>query len=74
MVRHADATAVSVSIAATDRLRIEITDDGIGLPAGGRRSGLANMADRAVQLGGEMVTEPGPDGKGTCVIWNVPLG
>jgi signal transduction histidine kinase len=74
VVRHADATAVAVSIAATDRLRLEITDDGIGLPAGGRRSGLANMADRAVQLGGELVTGRGPDGKGTCVVWDVPLG
>jgi signal transduction histidine kinase len=74
VVRHASATTVAVSIAATDRLRIQIVDDGIGLPAGGRRSGLTNLAGRAVQLGGRFTAERSRGAPGTCLVWDVPLG
>jgi signal transduction histidine kinase len=74
VVRHAKASAVAVSVTASDRLRIEIADDGIGLPADGRRSGLANLAERATRLGGTFTAEPGPDGvDGTVLVWDVPL-
>jgi signal transduction histidine kinase len=72
VVRHAGATTVAVSISAADRLRIEILDDGAGLPATGRRSGLTNLADRAVQLSGEFTAGSEPAG-GTCLVWDVPL-
>ena len=73
VVRHAAATTVSVSVSATDRLRIEVADDGVGLPAGGRRSGLLNLADRAIELGGRFSAVAGPDGTGARLTWDVPL-
>jgi signal transduction histidine kinase len=73
VVRHAKATTVAVSVAATDRLRIQVTDDGIGIPDGGRRSGLANLADRAARLGGTFQTGPDRHGAGTQLSWEVPL-
>jgi signal transduction histidine kinase len=54
------------------RLRLTVADNGIGLPAGGRRSGLRNLAERALSLGGEMTAEARPGG-GTLVVWQVPL-
>jgi signal transduction histidine kinase len=73
VVRHAKATTVTVSVAATDRLCVQVTDDGIGMPDGGRRSGLVNLADRAARLGGTFETGPAPNGAGTRVSWAVPL-
>jgi signal transduction histidine kinase len=74
-VRHARARAVTVSVvAAADELRVDVTDDGVGLPdQAGRRSGLANLAERAVTLGGCLTVEPGPEGAGTALVWTVPL-
>ena len=73
VVRHAKATTVAVSVAAADRLRIEVTDDGDRPADGRRRSGLANLADRAAQLGGTFGTGPGAAGTGTRLCWEVPL-
>ena len=55
-----------------DYVELVVTDNGKGLPEGGRRSGLANLGRRAVDLGGTFVAERGADG-GTCVRWRVPL-
>jgi signal transduction histidine kinase len=72
-VRHAKAKSVMVAVTATDdTLQVEVTDDGIGLPPGGRRSGLANLATRAAALGGTMSAE-NLDGSGTRLVWTVPL-
>ncbi len=71
VVRHAGATTVGVTIAAGDRFRIEVVDDGVGIDPGGRRSGLANMAARAADLGGRFSAEP--TGAGTRLTWDVPL-
>jgi signal transduction histidine kinase len=71
--RHAKATSVSVLVAVRDdHLLLEVTDDGVGLPADGRRSGLANLQSRAEELGGELVTQSA-DGVGTRLTWRVPL-
>jgi signal transduction histidine kinase len=73
IARHAAATAASVSVSAEpDFVELVVTDNGKGLPEGGRRSGLANLGRRAVDLGGTFAAERGPDG-GTCVRWRVPL-
>ena len=53
-------------------------DDGVGLdPAVTRRSGTANMAERARRHGGGFVIGPRKDGDearpGTCLCWSVPL-
>jgi signal transduction histidine kinase len=74
VVRHAKATAVMVRVEASDRLCIHVTDDGMGIrDDAGRRSGLANLADRATQLGGTLTVGPGPGGTGTRLAWEVPL-
>ena len=60
-------------VTASDRFCIEVSDDGVGVPEGGRRSGLSNLASRAADLGGTLTIEPGPDGRGTRLVWTVPL-
>ncbi|MFD0275767.1 GAF domain-containing protein [Kitasatospora sp. NPDC127111] len=52
---------------------LTVTDDGVGIPPGGRRSGLSNLARRAEALGGDAWHEPGPYGKGTMVRWTARL-
>ena len=73
VARHASASSASVSITADPTfVELVVTDNGKGLPADGRRSGLANLARRAGDLGGEFVAEALERG-GTCVRWRVPL-
>ncbi|MGW2330005.1 sensor histidine kinase [Streptomyces sp. NPDC001700] len=80
--RHARAARIEVVVDVTARLadgrsavRLTVADDGVGVPAGGRRSGLANLARRAEALGGSSMYGPGlePGGGGTTVVWQVPL-
>ncbi|MGW6915491.1 GAF domain-containing protein [Kitasatospora sp. NPDC054939] len=52
---------------------LTVTDDGVGIPAGGRRSGLSNLTRRAEALGGDAWHETGPYGKGTTVRWTARL-
>ncbi|MFF8770045.1 GAF domain-containing protein [Kitasatospora sp. NPDC015120] len=52
---------------------LTVTDDGVGIPEGGRRSGLRNLARRAEALGGDAWHEPGPHGRGTRVRWTARL-
>ncbi|MFJ9608414.1 GAF domain-containing protein [Kitasatospora sp. NPDC101176] len=70
--RHAQAGAVGVSVTAGPELVVAVTDDGVGLPEEGRRSGLANLADRAAALGGTFTARRRPEG-GTALEWRVPL-
>jgi signal transduction histidine kinase len=73
VVRHAKATHVDVLIELKDRqLQLRVRDDGVGVPDGGRRSGLANLAERASRLGGEFDVRPGDD-RGTVLEWRVKL-
>ncbi|TXS55931.1 GAF domain-containing sensor histidine kinase [Streptomyces sp. t39] len=80
--RHAEASSIEVVVDATVTLpdgsagvRMSVGDDGVGLPEGGRRSGLRNLARRAESLGGSSGNGPGigPDGAGTTVYWEAPL-
>ena len=54
VARHADATAATVSVTvADDQVTVRVNDDGVGVPTTlERRSGLGNLADRALELGG----------------------
>ena len=75
IARHAQATSVSVDITvAPHEISLEVLDDGVGLAAAGRRSGLTNLERRANDLGGTFdaraVASPG---RGTRVRWRVPL-
>ncbi|MET9426275.1 GAF domain-containing protein [Streptomyces sp. NPDC003036] len=80
--RHARARRIEVVVDATARLadgtegvRLTVADDGVGVPEGGRRSGLRNLARRAESLGGSSRLEPGlgAGGAGTTVVWEAPL-
>ncbi|EGE43271.1 GAF domain-containing sensor histidine kinase [Streptomyces griseus] len=80
--RHAGASLIDVVVDATVTLpdgrgavRLSVADDGVGIPEGGRRSGLRNLARRAESLGGASRIEPGigEDGDGTTVVWEAPL-
>ncbi|NUP31495.1 MAG: GAF domain-containing sensor histidine kinase [Streptomycetaceae bacterium] len=71
--RHARATRVEVSLVVDDEAVLTVTDDGVGIAPGGRRSGLANLRSRAESLGGTATFGPGPTGKGTTVTWRVPV-
>jgi signal transduction histidine kinase len=71
--RHAKASRVDVTIAVDDTsATATISDDGIGLPADGRRSGLANLQARAEGLDGRFSATNAPEG-GTEIVWRVPL-
>jgi signal transduction histidine kinase len=77
--RHAAASQVDVTVdvGADGELTVQVTDDGTGIPADGRRSGLRNLAARAEKLGGELrlaPAAPGAPSPGTKLEWRVPLG
>ncbi|MFF3612374.1 GAF domain-containing protein [Streptomyces sp. NPDC002580] len=79
--RHAGASRIEVSVDAGVRLpdgrpgvRLSVADDGVGIPDGGRRSGLKNLERRAESLGGAGWYGPGigENGGGTEVVWQAP--
>jgi signal transduction histidine kinase len=73
VARHAAATSVAVTVSAQPEfVELVVTDNGRGLPAEGRRSGLANCAARAADLGGSFSAATGENG-GTVLRWTVPL-
>ncbi|MFJ5260610.1 GAF domain-containing protein [Streptomyces sp. NPDC088387] len=79
--RHAGAARIDVVVDATVTLpdgqqgvRLTVADDGVGIPEGGRRSGLRNLKRRAESLGGDSWYGAGlgDDGGGTSVVWQAP--
>lgn len=80
--RHAEASRIEVVVDSTVTLadgrpgvRLEVADDGVGIPEGGRRSGLRNLRRRAESLGGASSYGPGigEHGSGTTLVWEAPL-
>ncbi len=72
-VRHARASRCEVRLTVQDRLILEISDDGVGLP--GRHHpgvGLSSMRERAEELGGRFVIKPLAGG-GTLMHAELPL-
>jgi signal transduction histidine kinase len=69
--RHAEATQVDVVLSVADDIRLEVTDNGVGIRPGAVQSGLRNMRTRAERLGGRCTIGSGPNG-GTRVLWTVP--
>lgn len=72
IVRHARASRVDVSAMVSDQLMVRVIDNGVGVSSSGRRSGLANLEERATRRGGTCDVRPEPGG-GTCLVWSVPL-
>ncbi|MBQ1082272.1 MULTISPECIES: GAF domain-containing protein [unclassified Nocardiopsis] len=80
VARHARATEVHVSVTVEEQsttgrpttLVLTITDNGVGLPEEGRRSGLRNLDQRAQALGGGFSAGRGEEG-GTVLVWRVPV-
>lgn len=79
--RHARADRIDVVVDATVTLpdgqqgvRLTVSDDGVGIAEGGRRSGLKNLKRRAESLGGDSWYGPGigEEGGGTAVVWQAP--
>jgi PAS domain S-box-containing protein len=81
VLKHAQATAVSVIVERTSRmLRVIVEDNGVGFErsqstphgTGGRQVGLIGMLERATLAGGELTIESAP-GAGTTVYLQIPL-
>ncbi|MEU1280114.1 GAF domain-containing sensor histidine kinase [Streptomyces sp. NPDC005805] len=71
--RHAHATRVDVVLRATaEEVRLTVTDNGRGIPREGRRSGLANLAERARAVRGTFEFAA-PEEGGTRLTWTAPL-
>jgi signal transduction histidine kinase len=79
VARHAYAHLVEVGLSAdSGEVRLQIADDGVGLGETTRRSGLANLRERAEKHGGKMTIESPTDStstdpRGTRIDWTVPL-
>ncbi|MBV1779736.1 sensor histidine kinase [Paeniglutamicibacter sp. ABSL32-1] len=73
VVRHARAHAVELAIECTDgTLALTLRDDGVGFGAPVAESGLANLRQRAAELGGTLAVDSAP-GEGTTLRWVVPM-
>ncbi|MCI0396375.1 MAG: sensor histidine kinase [Chloroflexi bacterium] len=73
VVRHAGASHCTVRLMVSDGLRLEIEDDGRGLPLQpGTGVGLASMRERAAELGGRLIVKSRPGG-GVAVSVHLPF-
>jgi signal transduction histidine kinase len=70
--RHSGASKVDVRVVAAADLSLTVRDNGSGIKDTGRRSGLANLDQRAQNLGGSFRVAPAAGG-GTELDWRVPL-
>jgi len=74
VAKHADATAALLKVhATTAQLTVTISDNGCGMGAASRLSGLDNMRSRAEDRHGSMVVAELPDLGGTTLVWTVPI-
>ncbi|MGM1064972.1 sensor histidine kinase, partial [Saccharothrix sp. Mg75] len=73
VVRHSGAGHVAVTVLRTpDHLRLEVADNGCGIPRGVAKRGLRHLEERAHAAGGgcEITSSPRT---GTTITWHVPL-
>lgn len=73
VVRHSGARRVEVRVRhRDDRLRVQVIDDGCGIPKDVTRRGLRHLESRAASAGGRCVIESSTR-HGTTVTWDVPV-
>jgi signal transduction histidine kinase len=78
--RHAHASSVTVRVDVRGSgprgiVLVEVQDDGVGLPVHRDRcSGTGNLVSRARQHRGTFTLGAPPDGRGTLLTWECPLG
>ena len=75
IVKHAEASAVSIVLARSGRaITTVIEDDGRGFDDGRRRDGmgLLGMGERLALLGGKLSSSR-PRARGTTIVAEVPL-
>ena len=74
VLRHARAHHCQIRIQPGQDLRLELCDDGAGLPDGWRAGvGITAMRERAAELGGELTIEPARP-RGTRITARLPIG
>ena len=66
------ATTLAINVVVEDELRIEVADNGCGVPPDITGSGLTNLRQRADDVGGSFTVEALPTG-GTKLRWCAPL-
>lgn len=79
-IRHGEPDRVSIGITgdADDGVRVEVTDDGTGLPPNGiadtasRQFGLLGMRERLLAMAGSLSIQPGPDNRGLTLVAHLP--
>ena len=79
-IRHGEPEQVMISVAndRTDSIRVEVVDDGIGMPADGdaergpARFGLIGMRERVMALAGSLSIEHGSQGRGLSLVACLP--
>ena len=74
---HAEAGRVRVRLDfGNDRVRLSVSDDGVGLPGeyAERGRGFRGMREDAERLGGRLTVESGGSGEGTTVTCEAPYG
>jgi two-component system, NarL family, sensor histidine kinase UhpB len=79
-IRHGRPTQVKIAVTqdATDGVRIEVTDDGIGLGSdgsgrhGSTRLGLIGMRERVMAMAGSLAITPASGGRGLSLIACLP--
>ena len=59
VVRHSRATRATLRVTEEE---VEVADDGVGIPAGRSRTGLAGLEARVAEAGGTLTVDTGPDG------------
>jgi signal transduction histidine kinase len=71
-VHHAHATDLTVTISVDSAVVVDVTDNGVGIPAAVAQSGLHNLGTRAAALDGTFSVTARPEG-GTRLVWMAPL-
>ncbi len=80
-IRHGRPTQVRIAVAddGVDGIRVEVTDDGIGMPPDGTiergpsaQLGLIGMRERVMAMAGSLSIRRGPDGKGLTLVARLP--